>query len=170
MLQCSSNGLTLSRLSHEGPQQESLHMFFSGFPYIYGLQYFPNVRLVQIMGQTLTSMNGLQHCQLLKELWISDCQLTVSALYVLNRTLVAFIGITTLMPSLIWKVGTNKCHLLALVLNFQTWLHDRVPVTPAMAVRWLWQAMCLSIIPGPTYFTQYHDCWGPWNWCLVLGA
>ena len=59
-------------------QGAHLQVFFSGYPSIYGLQYFPNLKVLMIMGQAMTSMDGLQHCQVLQELWIAECAITVT--------------------------------------------------------------------------------------------
>lgn len=74
---CVVNGVKYSRLGNGGGYHvELLEMFFSGYPRIVGLQFFPNLTTVIIMGQDISQMDGLQQCSKLEELWISECKLT----------------------------------------------------------------------------------------------
>ncbi|XP_074092030.1 leucine-rich repeat-containing protein 9 isoform X2 [Macrotis lagotis] len=51
-------------------------MFFSGYPCIVGLTYFPNLTSLTIVAQNITKISGLESCLLLKELWITECHIT----------------------------------------------------------------------------------------------
>lgn len=60
----------------------TLEVFFSGFPHMVGLSFFPNLRHLTIVGQELTKIEALEGCPLLEELWVAECRLTVSLLSV----------------------------------------------------------------------------------------
>ncbi|XP_072284222.1 leucine-rich repeat-containing protein 9 isoform X2 [Pyxicephalus adspersus] len=51
-------------------------MFFSGYPKMVGLSYFPNLTSLTLVGQNIESITGLGSCPLLQKLWITECQLT----------------------------------------------------------------------------------------------
>ncbi|KAM9294045.1 leucine-rich repeat-containing protein 9 [Gastrophryne carolinensis] len=51
-------------------------MFFSGYPQMVGLHYFPNLLNLTLVGQMIESISGLESCPLLQELWITECQIT----------------------------------------------------------------------------------------------
>ncbi|XP_053561219.1 leucine-rich repeat-containing protein 9 [Bombina bombina] len=50
-------------------------MFFSGYPKMVGLSYFPNLTVFRLVNQNIQQVVGLDSCPLLQELWISECQL-----------------------------------------------------------------------------------------------
>ena len=56
----------------------SLEMFFSGFPKIIGMEYFPNLLSLTLMGQEITKLENLDCLPNLTELCVSECNLTVS--------------------------------------------------------------------------------------------
>uniref|UniRef100_A0A3P8UAJ0 Leucine rich repeat containing 9 n=1 Tax=Amphiprion percula TaxID=161767 RepID=A0A3P8UAJ0_AMPPE len=51
-------------------------MFFSGFPRMVGLSFFPRLCRLTIVDQNITHIEGLECCPLLQELWIVQCHLT----------------------------------------------------------------------------------------------
>lgn len=62
-----------------GKGVQKLEMFFSGFPEIVGLCYFPNLRSLCLMGQdTLQHIEGLNSLVHLEELWICDANIQVN--------------------------------------------------------------------------------------------
>ncbi|XP_071079047.1 leucine-rich repeat-containing protein 9-like [Haliotis cracherodii] len=73
---CACNGLNYSKLSSgEGENAYIIEMFFSGYPKIVGLQNFPNLHTLTIVGQTITKINGLSALTKLQELWLCECQI-----------------------------------------------------------------------------------------------
>ena len=52
-------------------------MFFFGYDRMVGLQHFPSLQILCIMGQSIDRIKGLTYVPLLTELWISECQLQV---------------------------------------------------------------------------------------------
>lgn len=75
--QCSNNGICYERLGEEGCDVSSLEMFFSGFPRMVGLSFFPVLRQLTIVGQSVKRIEALDCCPLLEELWVAECHLTV---------------------------------------------------------------------------------------------
>ncbi|XP_015721244.1 leucine-rich repeat-containing protein 9 isoform X3 [Coturnix japonica] len=71
--QCICNGLSYENIDEEGPQTTALEMFFSGYPRIVGMRYFPNLTTLTLVGQCIKNITGLNHCLLLRELWIAEC-------------------------------------------------------------------------------------------------
>lgn len=77
--QCVSNGLCYEKVcQEEGSGEMVLEMFFSGFPRMVGLSLFPRLSSLTIVGQSISSIQGLEYCPLLKELWVVECKLNVS--------------------------------------------------------------------------------------------
>lgn len=76
--QCTCNGLSYEKVDQEGPETAVLEMFFSGYPRIVGMSFFPNLTTLTLVGQSIQKISDLEYCPLLKELWISECCLTVS--------------------------------------------------------------------------------------------
>lgn len=72
---CLNNGITYSKLAAEGRTVEVLEMFFSGFPRLIGMQHFPNIHTLTIIGQSISQINGLYMLTKLKELWVAECQI-----------------------------------------------------------------------------------------------
>ncbi|XP_041928695.1 leucine-rich repeat-containing protein 9 [Alosa sapidissima] len=72
---CSANGLSCEKVCQDGSGISSLEVFFSGYPRMVGLSFFPRLSKLVIMGQSVTHIQGLEHCPLLKELWVAECQL-----------------------------------------------------------------------------------------------
>lgn len=75
--QCSNNGICYERLGDVGCDISSLEMFFSGFPRMVGLSFFPGLRQLTIVGQSLKRIEALDCCPHLEELWVAECHLTV---------------------------------------------------------------------------------------------
>ncbi|XP_075874195.1 leucine-rich repeat-containing protein 9 isoform X2 [Nelusetta ayraudi] len=73
---CSNNGVCYERLGEEGCDISSLEMFFSGFPRMVGLSFFPVLRQLTIVGQSINRIEALDCCPLLEELWVAECHLT----------------------------------------------------------------------------------------------
>lgn len=76
--QCIANGAPYENIAKEGSDILALEMFFSGFPRMVGLSFFPKLRLLTIVGQDITKIEALESCPLLQELWVVECHLTVS--------------------------------------------------------------------------------------------
>uniref|UniRef100_A0A8D2KR37 Leucine rich repeat containing 9 n=1 Tax=Varanus komodoensis TaxID=61221 RepID=A0A8D2KR37_VARKO len=73
---CTCNGLSYDRIEQEGSSARSLEMFFSGYPRIVGLSYFPNLTRLTLVRQNIQQLSDLENCLLLKELWVAECCLT----------------------------------------------------------------------------------------------
>ncbi|XP_041469372.1 leucine-rich repeat-containing protein 9-like isoform X1 [Lytechinus variegatus] len=74
---CVVNGIKYSKLGNGGGDHvELLEIFFSGYPRMLGLKFFPNVTTIIIMGQDISCIDGLQYSSKLEELWVSECKLT----------------------------------------------------------------------------------------------
>ncbi|XP_056401266.1 leucine-rich repeat-containing protein 9 isoform X2 [Hyla sarda] len=73
---CMCNGVNYDRIRQDGPATKTLEMFFSGYPQMVGLCYFPNLTNLTIVGQSIESICNLESCPLLEELWITEGQLT----------------------------------------------------------------------------------------------
>nr|XP_056707726.1 leucine-rich repeat-containing protein 9 [Euleptes europaea] len=73
---CTSNGLCYERVEHEGAETKSLEMFFSGYPRIVGLLFFPNLTRLTLVRQNIQNISNLENCPLLRELWVAECCLT----------------------------------------------------------------------------------------------
>ncbi|KAL8168768.1 UNVERIFIED_CONTAM: hypothetical protein K2H54_016478 [Gekko kuhli] len=56
---CTCNGLCYERIEHEGAETKRLEMFFSGYPRIVGLSFFPSLKI-----------EGLQQCIHLRKLYL----------------------------------------------------------------------------------------------------
>jgi hypothetical protein len=78
-LQCITNGINYDKLKDgSGKRVRRLEMFFSGFPEIVGMLYFPNLVMLCIMGQdTLEKIEGLEGLVHLEELWICEANVKV---------------------------------------------------------------------------------------------
>ena len=76
--QCANNGINYSKVQNgEKCNVDKLEMFFSGFPKIVGMNLFPSLTCLVIMSQPVSKIEGLSPLVLLRELWISECQLKV---------------------------------------------------------------------------------------------
>ncbi|XP_074986056.1 leucine-rich repeat-containing protein 9 isoform X4 [Caretta caretta] len=73
---CTSNGLSYEKIDQEGPETSTLEMFFSGYPMIAGMPFFPNLTTLTLVGQSIQKISDLEYCPLLKNLWIAECCLT----------------------------------------------------------------------------------------------
>uniref|UniRef100_A0A669B307 Leucine rich repeat containing 9 n=1 Tax=Oreochromis niloticus TaxID=8128 RepID=A0A669B307_ORENI len=73
---CMANGVPYEKIAQEGSSITSLEMFFSGFPRMVGLSFFPRLCQLTIIGQNIEHIDGLECCPLLQELWIVQCHLT----------------------------------------------------------------------------------------------
>ncbi|XP_064621486.1 leucine-rich repeat-containing protein 9-like isoform X3 [Lineus longissimus] len=70
---CAVNGLNFGKLEQEGEGIKLLEMFFSGFPKLIGMHYFPNLEKLILMGQQINKIEGLSFCPKLQEFWASEC-------------------------------------------------------------------------------------------------
>ncbi|XP_066464313.1 leucine-rich repeat-containing protein 9 [Eleutherodactylus coqui] len=73
---CLCNGVNYDRIRQDGPATKTLEMFFSGFPKMVGLFYFPNLTNLTLVGQSIERICNLKSCPLLEELWVTECLLT----------------------------------------------------------------------------------------------
>lgn len=78
--QCMTNGVSYEKIIQEGCNISSLEIFFSGFPRMVGLSFFPRLCHLTIVGQDIKHIEALECCPLLRELWVVQCHLTVSLL------------------------------------------------------------------------------------------
>ena len=73
---CANNGINYSKIQNgEKCNVDKLEMFFSGFPKIVGMNLFPSLTCLVIMSQPVSKIESLSPLVLLRELWISECQL-----------------------------------------------------------------------------------------------
>jgi len=87
-----------SRLRQEGLSCITLEMFFGSYPRMVGLNHFPNLQILRIVGQAVRKIEGLRFLPKLKELWIIECNLKVS-------TVGHVVGMWRLRLGLAEKVG-----------------------------------------------------------------
>ncbi|MEE6494039.1 hypothetical protein FKM82_017005 [Ascaphus truei] len=73
---CVCNGLNFEKINQDGPAAKILEMFFSGYPKMVGLSYFPNLTVLILVRQNIQNVVGLESCPLLEELWVTECHLT----------------------------------------------------------------------------------------------
>ncbi|XP_077180065.1 leucine-rich repeat-containing protein 9 [Paroedura picta] len=73
---CTCNGLCYERIEQEGAETKSLEIFFSGYPRIVGLSFFPNLTRLTLVRQNIQKICDLENCLLLRELWLAECCLT----------------------------------------------------------------------------------------------
>ncbi|XP_019940178.2 leucine-rich repeat-containing protein 9 isoform X2 [Paralichthys olivaceus] len=73
---CLANGVCYEKIAQEGGNISSLEIFFSGFPRMVGLSFFPRLTQLTIVGQDIKHIEGLECCPLLRELWVVQCHLT----------------------------------------------------------------------------------------------
>lgn len=59
-----------------GGNVHELEMFFFGFPRIVGMEHFPRLTKLCIINQKITSMEGIESCRTLQELWVCEGRLT----------------------------------------------------------------------------------------------
>lgn len=76
--QCVANGVSYEKIPHEGSSVTSLEVFFSGYPRMVGLALFPKLCQLTVVGQNIRHIQSLEACPMLRELWVVECQLTVS--------------------------------------------------------------------------------------------
>ncbi|XP_055009676.1 leucine-rich repeat-containing protein 9-like [Boleophthalmus pectinirostris] len=70
---CKTNGIAYDKIAHEGTSVNSLEIFFSDFPRMVGLSFFPRLCQLTIVGQSLEIIEGLEGCPMLRELWVAQC-------------------------------------------------------------------------------------------------
>ncbi|XP_010216399.1 PREDICTED: leucine-rich repeat-containing protein 9-like [Tinamus guttatus] len=70
---CACNGLSYEKVDQEGLKITALEMFFSGYPKMVGMKYFRNLTKLTLLGQRIQEISDLEHCLLLRELWIAEC-------------------------------------------------------------------------------------------------
>ncbi|KAM9341102.1 leucine-rich repeat-containing protein 9 [Symphorus nematophorus] len=73
---CMANGVSYEKIAQEGSNISSLEIFFSGFPRMVGLSFFPRLCQLTIVGQNIKHIEALECCPLLRELWVVQCHLT----------------------------------------------------------------------------------------------
>ncbi|XP_044128325.1 leucine-rich repeat-containing protein 9 [Bufo gargarizans] len=73
---CMCNDVNYDKIRQDGQATKTLEMFFSGYPRMVGLSYFPNLTNLTLVGQSIESICDLQSCPLLEELWVTECQIT----------------------------------------------------------------------------------------------
>ncbi|XP_038584816.1 leucine-rich repeat-containing protein 9 isoform X3 [Micropterus salmoides] len=73
---CMANGVSYEKIAQEGSNISCLEIFFSGFPRMVGLSFFPRLCQITIVGQNIKHIEGLEGCPLLRELWVVQCNLT----------------------------------------------------------------------------------------------
>ena len=79
LFQCAINGIKYDKVQKgTGKNVKVLEMFFSGFPQIVGMENFPNLHVLTLMGQEIKVLENLDCLPQLTELCVSECQLTVS--------------------------------------------------------------------------------------------
>jgi len=85
--QCTINGVKFDKLQKgSGKNVTRLEMFFSGFPQIIGMEYFPNLQSLTLMGQQIAVLENLDCLPNLEELCVSESKLTVSAIQINAKT------------------------------------------------------------------------------------
>ncbi|XP_067894912.1 leucine-rich repeat-containing protein 9 isoform X4 [Heterodontus francisci] len=72
---CICNGLSYEKIAQEGLSVSELEMFFSGYPRMVGLLYFPNLVVLTLVKQNIRRIEGLEACPLLTQLWIIESHL-----------------------------------------------------------------------------------------------
>lgn len=76
---CTVNGVKFEKLQKgSGKNVKSLEMFFSGFPKIIGMENFPSLQSLTLMGQQITMLENLECLPNLTELCVSESKLSVS--------------------------------------------------------------------------------------------
>ena len=77
------NGVTFEKIKKEGAHVDALEVFFSGFPrFIPQMSTsFPNISILRIVGQEITSIEHVSTLLNLQELWVVQCKLTVSTFH-----------------------------------------------------------------------------------------
>ncbi|XP_019132652.2 leucine-rich repeat-containing protein 9 isoform X2 [Larimichthys crocea] len=73
---CMANGVCYEKIAQEGSNISSLEIFFSGFPRMVGLSFFPRLCQLTIVGQNIKHIEALECCPQLRELWVVQCHLT----------------------------------------------------------------------------------------------
>ena len=68
-----------------GKNATKLEMFFSGFPKIIGMEYFPNLQSLMLMGQQITVLENLELLPNLTELCVSESKITVSYIFLSTK-------------------------------------------------------------------------------------
>ncbi|KAM8921171.1 leucine-rich repeat-containing protein 9 [Pelodytes ibericus] len=115
---CKSNGLTFEKIKQDGPATKTLEIFFFGYPKMVGLSYFPNLTILILVGQKIQRIDGLESCQLLQELWITECHLTkieelyhcvnLKKLYLYHNNIANIEGLETLTKlEVLWLNGNE---------------------------------------------------------------
>ncbi|CAH3150734.1 unnamed protein product [Pocillopora meandrina] len=74
---CTVNGIKFEKLQKgAGKNVASLEMFFSGFPKIIGMENFPDLQNLTLMGQQITTLENLDCLPNLTELCVSESKIT----------------------------------------------------------------------------------------------
>jgi len=64
-----------------------LEMFFSGLPRLISFHSFPNLLKLVIVNQNIERIEALDTCVNLRELWITECKLTVSTYLIFSSVI-----------------------------------------------------------------------------------
>lgn len=81
-----SNGWELHQLQQHSAQIHSIQMFLSSFNEVSCLHLFPALRRLQVIGQNIDRIQGLDTCTSLDSLWIVEAELTfISGLEVVTN-------------------------------------------------------------------------------------
>ena len=77
--QCAVSGCNYERLLENGRDEKitKIEIFFFGFPRMSGLHHFPNLTSLCIINQPIRSLDGLESCDQLTELWVCETALEV---------------------------------------------------------------------------------------------
>ncbi|CAF0756740.1 unnamed protein product [Didymodactylos carnosus] len=73
---CDANGLNIETVRANAEQYvDALEIFFSGYPRMISLKWFPNLSKLVIVNQIVENIEYLETCIHLRELWITECKL-----------------------------------------------------------------------------------------------
>ncbi|KAG8453463.1 hypothetical protein GDO86_000189 [Hymenochirus boettgeri] len=97
-------------------------MFFSGYPKMVGLSFFPNLTQLILVGQNIQCIFGLESCPLLKELWIVECHLTtieglqycpdLQKLYLYHNKISVISGLDNLLKLEVLWLNNNEIEVI----------------------------------------------------------
>ncbi|KAG8561130.1 hypothetical protein GDO81_015257 [Engystomops pustulosus] len=119
---CMCNGLNYDKIRKDGPETNTLEMFFSGYPRMVGLSYFPNLTNLTIVGQSIETICNLESCPLLEELWITECRITsteglqdcqhLKKLFLYHNSITAIEGLENLKELEVLWLNNNQIEVI----------------------------------------------------------
>ncbi|XP_031746458.1 leucine-rich repeat-containing protein 9 isoform X3 [Xenopus tropicalis] len=119
---CACNGLSFEKIRQDGPATTTLEMFFSGYPKMAGLSYFPNLTQLILVGQNIHCIAGLESCHFLKELWITECHLSkiqglhhcadLQKLYLYHNEISVIEGLENLLKLEVLWLNNNQINVI----------------------------------------------------------